>query len=190
MQAPRIFLMAVTIAFAAVVGPARTAAADITRESLTKAVGTLEASAGGKVLEIRFVDEVGHERFEGVVARPDALIYMVVNTVTEDVAKIDIKQLPAWMLNWKLTEYVRSIEKARVPLTKAIADAEALTRAPAIGAGLARPRSGVNQVPAYDIELLRGGKRERIAFDASSGTKIANPEGLYEAWTPVKLLRN
>ena len=76
MKAPRILLMVGAIALAAGVGPARTGAADVSATSLTKAVGALEASTGGKVLEIRFVDEAGHERFESVVAKPDAIIYM------------------------------------------------------------------------------------------------------------------
>ena len=62
--------------------------------------------------------------------------------------------------------------------------------APAIGAGLAKPLSGANQVLAYNIELLKGGKRRLIAIDATSGAKIANPEALYESWTPVRLVRN
>lgn len=194
MKAPRILLKAVTIALVAGVWPAQpaqTGAADIPRGSLTKAVGALEDSTGGKVLEIRFVDEVGHEHFESVVARPNEVIYMAVNPVNEDVIKIAIKELPVWMLNWKLTQYVRSIEKANVPLTKAVADAESLAQAPAIGAGLAKPLTGTNQVLAYNIELrLADGKRKRVAIDATSGAKIANPEELYEPWTPVKLLRN
>jgi hypothetical protein len=194
MKAPRILLKAVTIALVAGVWPAQpaqTGAADIPRGSLTKAVGALEDSTGGKVLEIRFVDEVGHEHFESVVAEPDKVIYMAVNPVNEDVTKIAIKELPVWMLNWKLTQYVRSIEKANVPLTKAVADAESLAQAPAIGAGLAKPLTGTNQVLAYNIELrLADGKRKRVAIDATSGAKIANPEELYEPWTPVKLLRN
>jgi hypothetical protein len=190
MQVLRILLVAVTIALAAGVGPTQIDAADVAETSLAKAVRALEASTGGKVLEIRFVDEVGHERFESVVAKPNAIIYMAVNPVNEDVTEIAIKELPAWMLNWKLTEYVRSIEKAKVPLAKAIADAEAMARAPAIGAGLAKPLSGMNQVLAYNIEVLTDGKRRRMAIDATNGAKIANPEELYESWTPVKLLRN
>jgi hypothetical protein len=109
--------------------------------------------------------------------------------VNEEVTKIAIKEVPAWMLDWKLTAYVKSIEKATVPLTKAIADAESIARAPAIGAGLAKPLTGTNQVLAYNVELLAHGKRTRIAIDATSGAKIANPDELYEPWTPVKLLR-
>ena len=190
MKAPRIFLMVVAIALAAGIGPALTDAADMIAASLSKAVDSLEAATGGKVLEIRFVDEKGHERFESVVAKPDQVIYMAVDPVTENVTKIAIKELPAWMLNWKLTEYVSSIEKATVPLAKAITKAEAMGGAPAIGAGLAKPLSGANQVLAYNIELLKGGKRQLIAINATSGAKIANPEALYESWTPVRLARN
>jgi uncharacterized membrane protein YkoI len=189
MKAPRVFLMVVAIALAAAIGPALTDAADITAASLSKAVDALEAATGGKVLEIRFVDEKGHERFESVVAKPDQVIYMAVDPVAENVTEIAIKELPAWMLNWKLTEYVSSIEKATVPLAKAITKAEAMVGAPAIGAGLAKPLSGANQVLAYNVELLKGGKRRLIAIDATSGAKIANPEALYESWTPVRLVR-
>jgi hypothetical protein len=194
MKAPRILLTAVTIALVAGVWPAtpaQTDAADIPRGSLTKAVGALEDSTGGKVLEIRFVDDVGHDHFESVVAKPDEVIYVAVNPVNEDITKIAIKELPVWMLNWKLTQYVRSIEKANTPLTKAVADAESRAQAPAIGAGLAKPLTGTNQVLAYNIELLLAdGKRKRVAIDDASGARIANPEELYEPWTPVKLLRN
>jgi uncharacterized membrane protein YkoI len=190
MKAPRIFLMVVAIILAAGVGPALTSEADVTAASLSKAVDALEAATGGKVLEIRFVDEKGHERFESVVAKPDQVIYMAVDPVNEDVTKIAVKELPAWMLNWKLTEYVRSIGKANVSLSKAVAEAESLAGAPAIGAGLAKPLTGANQVLAYNVELMRHGKRERVAIDAVSGAKIANPEALYEPWTPVKLLRS
>ncbi|MDB6083021.1 MAG: hypothetical protein JWN43_902 [Gammaproteobacteria bacterium] len=189
MKAARILLVAVTMAFAAL-APVRTHAADITDSSLPDAISALEKSTGGKVLEIRFVDETGHERFESAVAKPSEVIYMAVNAVTEDVTQISIKELPTWVLNWKLTAYVKSIQKAKVPLTKAVTDAEATARAPAIGAGLAKPLSGANEVLAYDVELLTKGKHQRIAIDATTGAKIANPDELYEPWTPVKLLRD
>jgi hypothetical protein len=121
MEAPRILLKAVTIALVAGVWPATPAqpgAADIPRGSLTKAVDALEDSTGGKMLEIRFVNEVGHDHFESVVAKPDEVIYVAVNPVNEDK------------------------------------------------------------------------KRKRVAIDDTSGARIANPEELYEPWTPVRLLRN
>lgn len=190
MKAPRILIMALTIALAVGYWPAQAGEAPVTESSLIKAVNALEAATGGKVLEIRFVDETGHERFESVIAKPDEVIYMAANPVTEDVTKIAVKEVPAWMLNWKLTAYVKSIGKATVPLAKAISKAEALAGAPGIGAGLAKPLSGMNQVLAYDVELLKGEKREMIAIDATNGAKIANPEEIYEPWTPVRLVRN
>jgi hypothetical protein len=190
MKPARILLKAVAITLAAGLVSLQTGAADIPGTALPKAVSALEDSTGGKVLEIRFVDEKGRERFESVVAQPNEVIYLAVNPVTDDVTKIAVKELPTWMLNWKLTAYVRSIEQATVPLTKAVMEAEAQARAPAIGAGLAKPLTGANQVLAYNIELLTGGKRSRIAVDATNGARIANPDELYEPWTPVKLLRD
>jgi uncharacterized membrane protein YkoI len=153
-------------------------------------VEALERATGGKVLEIRLVDEKGEERFESVVAKDDQLIYMGVNLVTDNVTEISVKQLPEWMLNWRLTAYMKSIEKAKVPLAEAVARAEEATGAPAIGAGLAKPLSGTNSVLAYNVEVLKNGKRGRVAIDASNGARIANPEALYEPWTPVRLLRD
>src|SRR4030081_428900 len=139
MKAPRVFLMIVAIALAAGIGPALTDAADMTAASLSKAVDALETATGGKVLDIRFVDEKGHERFESVVAKPDQVIYMAVDPVTDNVTKIAIKELPAWMLNWKLTEYVSRIEKPTVPLAKASAKASRIGRLlaldPAVASG-------------------------------------------------------
>src|SRR6267142_2498911 len=118
MKAPHMLVLVLTIALAAIFLPAHADAAPVTQPSLAKAVAALEAATGGKVLEIRFVDEVGHERFETVVAKSDEVIYMAGDPVTEDVTKIDIREMPAWMLNWKLTAYAKSIEKATVSLAK------------------------------------------------------------------------
>jgi hypothetical protein len=85
--------MVVAIALAAGIGPALTDAADMTAASLyPKAVDALEAATGGKVLEILFVDQKGHERFESVVAKTDQVVYMAVDPVTENVTKIAIKE--------------------------------------------------------------------------------------------------
>src|SRR6202022_4786536 len=118
LKTPPFLPAGVTVALAAGVGPTQTDAADITESSVAKAVSALEASTGGKVLEIRFVDEKGHERFESVIAKPNAIVYMAVNPVNEDVTKIAVKEVPAWMLIWKLRGYVKSIEKTAVPLIK------------------------------------------------------------------------
>ena len=59
MKAPRILIMALTIALAVGFWPAQADAAPVTESSLIKAVNALEAATGGKVLEIRFVDATG-----------------------------------------------------------------------------------------------------------------------------------
>jgi hypothetical protein len=160
--------------------------------ALGNAVRALEAQTQGKVLEIRFVDERGKERFESVVVNDQDLLYMNISSPAQDITQIEVKNLPAWVTDkhWTLNQYVESIAKARIPLDSAIDRAEKMTRAAAIGAGLAKPLNPSNAVLAYYIELQRKGKRERIAIDATDGSKIANPEALYEPWTPVKLMRD
>jgi hypothetical protein len=64
MKAPHMLVLVLTIALAAIFRPAHADAAPVTQPSLAKGVAALEEATGGKVLEIRFVDEVGHERFE------------------------------------------------------------------------------------------------------------------------------
>lgn len=166
------------------------AAPAVTSSSLTNAIAALEQGTGGKVLEIRLADDKGHERFEAVVAKGDGILYFSIDPVTEGLTKIEVKELPPWMLSWKMTDYVRSLMQAKIPLVEAVSRAENLGNAPAIGAGLAKPLSGTNEVLAYNIELMKGRRRENIAIDATTGVKIANPEELYESWSPVKLVKN
>ena len=85
--------------------------------------------------------------------------------------------------------YMKSIAKAEVPLTAAILQAEEAEDAPAIAAGLASPLSPTTAVLAYNIELIRGDRPVRVAIDAQTGRRIANPEALYESWTPTELAR-
>lgn len=161
----------------------------VTKTSLTAAIAALEQGTGAKVLEIRLADDKGRERFESVVAKGDEIMYLSVNTETEGFTKIEVKELPPWMLSWKMSDYVRSVEQAKIPLADAVSAAESFGNAPAIGAGLAKPLSGTNEVLAYNIELMKDRRRENIAIDATTGAKIANPEELYEPWSPVKLVR-
>jgi uncharacterized membrane protein YkoI len=93
------------------------------------------------------------------------------------------------MLGRELKAYVKSIRHAHLPLAQGIALAERTANKPAIGAGLAAPLSGTNAVLAYNVEVMKAGKRDRIAIDANTGAPIANPDEIYGAWTPVKLVR-
>ena len=157
--------------------------------ALAHAAGALEDSTGGKVLEIRLADETGVAAFEAAVSKGDAVVYLRIAAVSDDVTEIKVSELPPWLLNYKLEAYMRSIEKAQVPLGDAIMKAEVHAAAPAIGAGLAKPLSGTTAVLAYFVETINGGKRELLAVDARSGVFIANPDALYEPYTPVKLAR-
>jgi uncharacterized membrane protein YkoI len=157
--------------------------------ALSQAVQALEHSTGGKVLEIRLADEPGEISFDAVIAKGEELLDMHVAAVNDAVTSIDIAQLPEWMVGRKLTAYMRSVNKAKVPLADAIGVAERKAKAPAVGAGLATPLSASNAVLAYNVEVMKGQKRERIALDATTGAPIANPGQLYEEWSPVKLAR-
>jgi uncharacterized membrane protein YkoI len=161
----------------------------VSNDSLSHAVQVLEKNTGGKVLEIRLSDEPGDPSFDAVIVKGDDLLYMHIAAPSDTVTSIEIKQLPEWMVGRELTAYMKSIRQARVPLAQAITVAERMANSPAIGAGLAAPLSGTNAVLAYNIEVMKAGKRERIAIDAINGARIANPDELYAAWTPVKLVR-
>jgi uncharacterized membrane protein YkoI len=157
--------------------------------SLSHAVQALEQQTGGKVMEVRLADEKGEPSFEAAIAKEDGVIYMRISTVAAAGTVIEVKDLPEWLLNWTMTAFMKSIYEANIPLAQAIAKAEQIAKAPAIGAGLAAPLSGTNAVLAYNIEVMKGGTRMRMAIDAKTGQQIANPDALYEPWTPVKLAR-
>ena len=162
----------------------------VTRSALAEAVEALEDETRGKVLEIRFARDADDEAsFEVVLVADDELVYMRAYPVTDILEVLEIAELPPWMAGWTLTAYMRSIAKAEVPLTAAILQAEEVEDAPAIAAGLANPLSATTAVLAYNIELIRGDRPVRVAIDARTGRRIANPEALYESWTPTELVR-
>jgi uncharacterized membrane protein YkoI len=168
---------------------ARAGGADVPPRALANATMALEQQTGGKVLEIRLADEKGAPNFEAAVKQNDAIVYMRIATPSNDVTEINISELPQWMTDYKLTAYMRSIDKAKVPLPDAIVQAEEHSAAPAIGAGLARPLDGTNAVLAYYVETIKGDKRVLSAIDAQTGAFISDPKSLYEPHTPVKLPR-
>jgi uncharacterized membrane protein YkoI len=161
----------------------------VSDDSLSHAVQVLERKTGGKVLEVRLSDERGDPSFDAVIVKGDDLLHMHITALGDDVTSIEVKQLPEWMVGRELTAYAKSIARAQVPLARAITIVERSANKPAIGAGLAAPLSGTNAVLAYNVEVMKAGKRERIAIDAITGAPIANPDTLYAAWTPVKLVR-
>jgi len=100
-----------------------------------------------------------------------------------------VSELAPWMVSYPLEAYMRSVDKAKVPLDKAITQAEKRADAPAVAAGVAKPLSGGNTVLAWFVETDKGKKHELLAIDAEYGAAISNPEALYERRTPVKLAR-
>jgi uncharacterized membrane protein YkoI len=157
--------------------------------ALAHAARALEQDTNGKILEIRLTDEAGAPAFEAAIAKDDALVYMRIESVSDNVTEIKVRDLPPWLLNYHLEAYMRSIVKAVVPLEQAIVKAEARAHAPAIDAGVAKPLSGTNAVLAYFVETTKGKSRGQLAVDAMTGAFIANPDELYEPHTPVDLAR-
>ena len=157
--------------------------------ALAHATTELERESGGKVLEIRLVDEQGDPSFEAALTVDDAIHYMRIASVTANITEITVRELPEWLANYRLEAYMKSIEKARVPLAEAVGQVEQTAKAPAIAAGVAKPLSGGNAVLAYYVETMLGKKQEIHAIDATNGRMIANPEAVYEPRTPIKLLR-
>jgi hypothetical protein len=166
--------------------------AAIAPTTLIAAVEILESETGGKVLEIRF-DPLPKERedsFAAVLARGDEILYMREYPVAKVVKVIEVGELPAGMAGWRMTAYVKSLTKAKVPLVEAIAVAQDVAGGPAIGAGLAKPLSAETKVLAHNVEVLKADDRtEVVHIDAETGKRIANTAALYETWTPIKLVR-
>lgn len=157
--------------------------------ALAHAARALEQNTNGKILEIRLRDEAGAPAFEAAIAKDGAVVYMHIESVTDNVTEINVRDLPRWLLNYHLEAYMRSVVKAVVPLEQAIVKAEARAHAPAIDAGVAKPLSGANAVLAYFVETAEGKSRGQFAVDAMTGAFIANPDELYEPHTPVELVR-
>jgi uncharacterized membrane protein YkoI len=160
----------------------------VSDDSLRHAVQVLERKTGGKVLEVRLSDQAGDPSFDAVIAKGDDLLYMHI-ALSDSITSMEMAQLPEWMVGRELMGYMKSVRQAQLPLAEAISLAERMANKPAIGAGLAAPLSGTNAVLAYNVEVMKAGKRDRIAIDAVTGAPIANPDELYVAWTPVKLVR-
>jgi uncharacterized membrane protein YkoI len=157
--------------------------------ALAHAATAVEASTGGRLMEIRLADEKGKPTFEAALAKDGAVLYMRIDSVNDHVTEINVRDLPEWLLNYPLEAYMRSIDKAELPLAEAIVRAEERASAPAIDAGLAEPLSGTNAVLAYLVETIKGSRRHVLAVDAKSGDFIANPEALYAPHSPVILAR-
>jgi hypothetical protein len=155
--------------------------------ALAHATQELERATQGRVLEIRLMDERGEPKFEAAVAREDAVVYMRIASVADEATEIAVSELPPWLTSYKMQNYMKLIARAKVPLAEAIRRVEAADKAPAVGGGVAKPLGAA--AFAYYVETMKGAKRKLNAVDGATGALIANPEAVYEHWTPVKLLR-
>lgn len=150
--------------------------------SLANAILAIESKSGGKVLEIRFDDHAGRGVYNAVVSANGALSHARVDARTDEILSFD-GTTPDWMLGWEQRADVRSLDKATVPLNQAVATAEKFGVGSAVNAGLAKPLTAENDVLAYNIEIVRGGRPIRVAVDATTNQVIANPDML-DTWSP------
>src|ERR1700689_2816717 len=114
---------------------------------------------------------------------------MHIAALSDTVTSMEIGQLPEWMVGRELPASMKSARQPPLPRVDSLTLAERVANKPPIGAGFAAPLSGTNAVLAYNVEVMKAGKRDRIGIDAVTGAPIANPDELYVAWTPVKLVR-
>jgi uncharacterized membrane protein YkoI len=148
-------------------------------QSLIDAISKIEHASGGKVLEIRFSDMNGAPGFHAVIAKGNQINFLRIEALTGQLTEIDVKSVPAWMLDWRQKADVHFAEHARVPLWKAIQTAEEASNGPAIAAGIARSASNPNSdVHAYNILVDQDGRVHRVSVDDSTDEVIADPQAL------------
>jgi hypothetical protein len=180
---------AASAAFAQADGPNPWAA--VGDGSLANAITTIEGATGGRVLEIRFRMAGGDPRYDAIVASGPNIERVSVGVHPGDqVIQINERDLPTWMAGHQLRSDQRSIRQAKVPLAEAVVMAHRMVGGPAVDAGLASPLSSDNLVMAYNIEVIKDGDPVRVAIDAQTGAPIANPDALYQPWSPERSFRH
>jgi len=154
--------------------------------ALAHALHVIEASTGGKVLEIRLLreNEVG---FAAVVAMGPELVHVRVSALNDNVTRVSVSDTPQWMLDARLKAEMHDIAETRIGPEEAIRSAEQSAQGAAVDAAIARPITPRNQLLAYNVEVLRDGRAERVAVDARTGELISNPDAVLEPWTPDRL---
>jgi hypothetical protein len=168
---------------------ANTRWAAVTPAMLPDAIRAIEASTGGKVLEIRFRTTAGVAGFTAVVANPDDTIGRVaIATPDMKVVAITAADIPDWMAPWSLRADKKSILKAKIPLADSVVQAEQREGGIAIDARLAQPLNAGNAVLAYDIMVVRERAPKRVVMDAQTGEKIRDPQPVLQGWSPEEAL--
>ncbi len=141
------------------------------------------------MLEIRFGYRSGVVGYDAVVAKNAVISHVHISAAPpHKVVAVAETDRPAWMVSWILKADMRSIQRAKLSLTDAVAKAEQITGAPAVDAALAKPLTADNAVLAFNVEVIKNGKPQRIVIDAVTGDTIANPDPLLDTWSPEEAL--
>jgi uncharacterized membrane protein YkoI len=151
---------------------------DTASVSLPAAITRIEANTGGKVMNIRFDDAGGTPVYNAVVVTPDKVGVARLDARTGDLSGFDHDQVSDQSFDWEHQRDLTSFAKATTPLSTAIATVEQIAGTQAVNAGLATPLTPVNDVLAYNIEVVKNGRVERIAVDANTDEVIADPNSL------------
>jgi uncharacterized membrane protein YkoI len=146
--------------------------------SLPTAISTIEAKTGGKVMDIRFADAGGAPVYEAIVVTPDKVGLARLDTETGVLSGFDHDQVSDQSFDRDHQRDLSSFAKATTPLSTAIETAEQFAGTPAVNAGLAAPLTPDNDVLAYNIEVVKNGRVEQIAVDATTDQVIADPSAL------------
>jgi hypothetical protein len=163
--------------------------AAVTAAMMPDAIRAIEQATAGRVLEIRFRMWRGAVGFIAVVGKPDDTISHVSIAIPDlRVVVIAEADIPDWMAPWTVRADKKSIWKAKIPLADAVGRAEEMVGGVAVDADVAKPLTGDNAVLAYNVEIVKDGRPQRIVIDAETGQTIADPEPLLEAWKPEDAL--
>lgn len=150
--------------------------------ALPAAIKAIEASSGGRVLEIRY-NNLDGPGYDVVLAHGPQISFQRYTGPNNHMVALNEKSVKTWMLDWSNREDVKLINTAKISLVDAIRAAEAANNnAPAVAAGLAKTAaSSMTAVKAYNVALLRDGVQRRAAVDSETGELISDPSAL-AAW--------
>jgi len=160
----------------------------VAKQALPVAIAAAEQFSGGRVLEIRFRVRQGAPGFDAVIAKADVFSHLRIELPSRRVTLIAETEVPAALASWVLTAGAKSLDKAQLQLADAVREAEEMTDAPAANAAVAKPLTASNDVLAYEVQVIRDGRSERVVIDAMTGQKIANPASLLAGWSPEQAL--
>jgi uncharacterized membrane protein YkoI len=149
------------------------------QNTLISAIGKIEQSSGGKVLEIRYSPRQGAPGYHAVVAKGGQVSFVHLDASSQKITPVDANSSEPWMDNWRSRSDVKLAGKAQVPLVEAIRTAQQFKSGPAVAAGIARSASNPeSDVHAYNVLVAVDGRASRVAVDDSTGQVIADPSAL------------